>query len=61
MVSVLAFMPHIFPYDPAIDTPLGHRNLILIYCVTWGLQLAYAAYALNKWRIARKETSSVRE
>ncbi|HEY0163208.1 MAG TPA: hypothetical protein VGB69_11060 [Edaphobacter sp.] len=39
----------IVPYDPAIDTPLGHRNLVLIYGVVWLLQLAYGAYALRRW------------
>jgi hypothetical protein len=54
MVSVLVVMNQIFPYDPAIDTPLGHRNLVLIYCITWGIHLAYATYAFNKWRMVRR-------
>lgn len=40
----------IMPFDPSIDTPLGHRNLVLIYIVVGLVQLAYAAYALHTWR-----------
>lgn len=57
MVNVLACFVRVFPYDPAIDTPLGHRNLVIIYCLTWGFHIAYAAYALNSWRLARKGAS----
>jgi hypothetical protein len=56
MSNLISHLGDIFPYDAAIDTPLGHRNLILIYCVIWGFQLAYAAYALYKWRAARRDT-----
>ncbi len=53
---LLVFLPKIFPYDPTIDTPLGHRNLVLIYILTWGLQFGYAAYTLYTWRIANRQT-----
>jgi len=39
----------LIPYDPAIDTPLGHRNLVLIYCAVWFVQLAYGVYAIRRW------------
>ncbi|MEG9438048.1 hypothetical protein JAO29_18025 [Edaphobacter sp. HDX4] len=39
----------IIPFDPAIDTPLGHRNLVLIYSVVWLAQLAYGAYTVRRW------------
>ena len=48
--SLFAFIAGIFPYDPAIDSPLGHRNLILIYVFVWGGQFAYGAYVVYKWR-----------
>jgi hypothetical protein len=55
MNNILVFLPNVFPYDPTIDTPLGHRNLVLIYCLTWGLQLGYAAYTVYTWRIANRQ------
>jgi hypothetical protein len=45
------------PYDPSIDTPLGHRNLVLIYCVVWLVQLAYATYATRRFIVSRKDKS----
>lgn len=50
MANLFAFIASIFPYDPAIDSPLGHRNLILIYLFVWGGQFAYGAYVIYKWR-----------
>ena len=50
MGSLFALITSIFPYDPAIDSPLGHRNLILIYLFVWGGQFAYGAYVVYKWR-----------
>lgn len=44
----------LIPYDPLIDTPLGHRNLVLIYCVVWLLQLGYGVYATRRWIVSRK-------
>ena len=52
--ALLAFLPKIFPYDPTIDTPLGHRNLILIYALTWCLQFSYAGYTVYTWRKASR-------
>lgn len=52
-LSILALS--IFPYDPAIDTPLGHRDLILIYCLTAVFHLAYVTYVGWKWRALSKE------
>jgi hypothetical protein len=57
MLSVVASIAQVFPYDPAIDTPLGHRNLILIYGIVWIGQISYAAYALYKWRAARRNSN----
>lgn len=53
---MFSFLGHLFPYDATIDTPLGHRNLIMIYCIIWSFQLAYAGYALYKWRAAKRDT-----
>jgi hypothetical protein len=58
MYSILVMLPNIFPYDPKIDTPLGHRNLVLIYSLTWGLQLGYAAFAVYTWRVANRQSRS---
>ncbi len=58
MHNILVLLPHIFPYDPAIDTPLGHRNLVLIYGLTWVLQFGYAAYAVYTWRVASRQKAS---
>ncbi|QHN04804.1 hypothetical protein FTO74_16640 [Granulicella sp. WH15] len=55
MHNILVFLPAIFPFDPAIDTPLGHRNLVLIYDLTWGLQFGYAVYAIYTWRVASRQ------
>lgn len=55
-------MPNLFasalivPFDPSIDTRLGHRNLVLIYIVVGLVQLAYAAYALHTWRVSGSQT-----
>jgi hypothetical protein len=46
-----------FPYDPAIDSPLGHRHLILVYCLIWLAHAAYAAYVVRKWISVRGEES----
>ncbi|SFR97821.1 hypothetical protein SAMN05421771_0179 [Granulicella pectinivorans] len=53
MFSLLALLP-IVPYDSAIDTPLGHRNLVIIYVVVWVVQMGYGAYAIKKWRDSAK-------
>jgi hypothetical protein len=58
MYKILVMLPNVFPYDPKIDTPLGHRNLVLIYCLTWGLQLGYAAFAVYSWRMASRPSRS---
>lgn len=55
MHSILVVLPNFFPYDPRIDTPLGHRNLVFIYALTWTLQIGYAAYAIYTWRAANKK------
>jgi len=55
MFSLLAF--RFFPYDPAIDSPLGHRHLILVYCLIWLVHAAYAAYVVRKWMTVRREES----
>jgi hypothetical protein len=47
------FSPFV-PYNPSTDTPLAHRNLILIYCVVWLLQLGYGVYATRRWIVSRK-------
>lgn len=44
-----------FPYDPSIDVPLERIHLPLIYCLTWGFQVAYLAYIVLKWRSLKKK------
>ena len=55
MFKLLAF--RFFPYDPAIDSPLGHRHLILVYSLIWLAHGAYAAYVVRKWMSVRREES----
>lgn len=50
MVTEALVLVRFFPYDAAIDTALGHRNLILVYCAVWGLHLSYVLYAVGQWR-----------
>jgi hypothetical protein len=38
----------LFPYDPAIDSVLEHRHLVLAYGVVVVAQIIYAAYLI--WR-----------
>ncbi len=49
----------IVPFNPSIDTPLGYRNLVLIYIVVGLVQLAYAAYALHKWRVSGRPNAKM--
>lgn len=53
MSSLLAMQ--VVPYDPSIDTPLGHRNLVIIYALVWLAQLAYGAYVVKTWRASGKD------
>lgn len=55
MFNLLAF--RFFPYDPAIDSQLGHRHLILVYCLIWLAHAAYTAYVVRKWVSVRREES----
>jgi hypothetical protein len=45
----------VMPFDPRIDTALGHRNLIAIYIVVGVVQVAYAVYALRAWRASGRD------
>lgn len=49
MLNHLAALTSLFPFDPQMDTPLGHRNLIAIYIVVWAGQLMYGVYAVKKY------------
>ncbi len=44
----------IFPYDPKIDSLLGHRHLVMAYALTWLVQLCYLFYVARKWYSAGK-------
>ena len=59
MVTNALLMVRLFPFDPAIDTSLGHRNLLLVYCAVWGLHLAYLLYAVAQWKALKGERASV--
>lgn len=55
MLSLLAF--RFFPFDPAIDSAMGHRHLIAVYCVIWLAHAAYATYVVKKWMSIRRDES----
>jgi hypothetical protein len=44
----------IFPYDPKIDSVMGHQHLIITYSLVWSVQLCYLLYVLRKWHTAGK-------
>ena len=39
--------------NPATN-PMFHRHLVLAYSFVWFLQLAYLAYVLLQWYVARR-------
>jgi hypothetical protein len=55
MFSLANLAFSLFPFDPQIDTPLGHRDLIAIYVVVWVAQSVYAAYAIKKYLSSAKK------
>jgi len=57
MVELFNKIRQIVPFDPSIDTSLGHRNLVLIYVIVWLTQLMYGAYAIRLWIFHRKNDS----
>jgi len=52
----LLLLTRLFPFDPSIDGPLGHRHLILIYCITWSAHIAYVAFIAMQWRANKKSS-----
>ena len=56
MVTEALMLIRLFPFDPSIDTSLGHRNLVLVYVVVWCLHLAYLCYAVLQWKALGKRT-----
>jgi hypothetical protein len=50
----LAVLAPLFPYDPRLDSVMGHQHLLLGYAFTWGIQLAYVLYVAMKWRATRR-------
>jgi hypothetical protein len=50
-----------FPFDPTIDTSLGHRHLILAYCVVGAVQVSYLCYLLRQWKSAGANDSGMPE
>ena len=54
MIKSLLTLTSLFPWERQNESELGHRHLILAYCFTWGIQLAYLAYVGLKWRGLRK-------
>ncbi len=57
MVTKALILVRLFPFDPSIDTPLGHRNLVLVYSAVWGLHLAYLLYALLQWKALTRDSN----
>jgi hypothetical protein len=51
-------MVRFFPFDPAIDSPMGHRHLILVYCLIWAAHVGYLVYVIRKWIAVRKDESA---
>jgi hypothetical protein len=51
----------IFPYDPKIDSLMGHQHLIMAYCLVWSVQLCYLLYVLRKWYSAAKPEAEAGE
>jgi hypothetical protein len=41
-----SLLSSLFPFDARFDTLLGHRHLILAYCVVWAVQVCYVCYLL---------------
>ena len=53
MMNLLpSLLSSLFPFDARIDTRLGHRHLILAYCVVWVVQVCYVCYLLFQWKSA---------
>ena len=50
-----------FPFDSTIDTSLGHRHLILAYCVVGVVQVSYLCYLLRQWKFAGAKDSETAE
>jgi hypothetical protein len=57
----LAIATSFFPYDPAIDSVMGHRHLIMAYCLVWSVQLCYLLFVLRKWYSANKPEAEAAE
>jgi hypothetical protein len=49
-----AMVVGLFPYDPKIDSALGHSHLIFAYCVVWAVHLGYLGYIGIKRHTASK-------
>lgn len=61
MHNLAIFAASLFPFDPKMDTPLGHRNLIAVYVVIWVAQALYALHAFNKYRVSARKTSITKD
>ncbi len=49
---------NVFPYDPAIDSVLEHRHLVLAYVLVLIVQIAYLCYLMRQWKITGKAAPS---
>ena len=54
---LLFTLASLFPWDRQNESDLGHRHLVLAYCFTWAIQLAYLAYVGLKWRGLSRDES----
>jgi hypothetical protein len=59
MNLVRSLLSSLFPFDARIDTRLGHRHLILAYCVVWAVQVCYVCYLLFQWRSAGRSAPRI--
>lgn len=54
MTHLLPFTASLFPFNPAADSAMGHRHLMIAYFITWGVHLAYLSYLGLKWKSLRR-------
>ena len=60
MIRLMVCTASLFPYDPRIDSRIGHLHLILIYGAVWVTHLGYAGFLAYKWRAFIKERASAK-
>jgi hypothetical protein len=54
-MTLISAPASIFPYDPKIDSVMGHQHLVIAYCLTWFVHLCYLGYVSRKWYAAKNQ------